>query len=397
MHFRAMQKTKKKLIPLNIPLLKGNEKKYLNDCLKSNYVSSVGPFVKEFEKKFSKKIGSKYAVACSSGTSALHLALLSLYIGEGDLVIAPNLTFVATINSIKYVGAEPILMDIDENTGHLDLKLLEKFLLKECFLKGKNCFHKISKKIIKAIIPVHILGHAVDMLKLRQLSKKFFLHIIEDAAEALGVSYRKKNVGTFGVIGCFSFNGNKTITSGSGGMVVTDSKSLAIRIKYLSTQAKDDEKEFIHNEIGYNYRMSNIHAAIGLAQLEKLNLYLGFKKKLAYHYMKALKEIDGISWLKPINEVKSSWWLFTLVNNVNITKISSKKIIKSLNTNGIEARQLWKPINLLPPYRKSICIGGKQSYKLYSSAISLPSSASLNNADQKKVIESLRDIINNNI
>ncbi len=391
-----MLKTKKKVIPLNIPLLKGNEKKYLIDCLKSNYVSSVGPFVREFEYKFSKIIGSKYAVACSSGTSALHLALLSLNIGKSDLVIAPNLTFVATINSIKYVGAEPILMDIDENTGHLDLKLLEDFLLKECFVKGKNCFHKISKKIIKAIIPAHILGHAVDMLKLRQLSKKFFLHIIEDAAEALGVSYRKKNVGTFGVIGCFSFNGNKTITSGSGGMVVTDSKNLAMRIKYLSTQAKDDEKEFIHNEIGYNYRMSNIHAALGLAQLENLNLYLGLKKKLAYHYMKALKKIDGISWLKPIDEVKSSWWLFTLINNIDITKVSSKKIIKSLNTNGIEARQLWKPINLLPPYRKSICIGGKQSYRLYNSAISLPSSASLNKADQKKVIQSLGNIINKN-
>ena len=141
-----MLKTKKKVIPLNIPLLKGNEKKYLIDCLKSNYVSSVGPFVREFEYKFSKIIGSKYAVACSSGTSALHLALLSLNIGKSDLVIAPNLTFVATINSIKYVGAEPILMDIDENTGHLDLKLLENFLLKECFLKGKNCFHKMSKK-----------------------------------------------------------------------------------------------------------------------------------------------------------------------------------------------------------------------------------------------------------
>ncbi|OUU29736.1 MAG: hypothetical protein CBB97_02080 [Candidatus Endolissoclinum sp. TMED37] len=388
-----MLKNKKKVIPLNIPFLKGKEKKYLMDCLKSNYVSSVGPFVREFEYKFLKKIGSRYAVACSSGTSALHLSLLSLNIGEGDLVIAPNLTFVATINSIKYVGAEPILIDIDENNGHLDLKLLEDFLLKQCFVKGKNCYHKISKKVIKAIIPVHILGHAVDMLKLRQLSKKFFLQIIEDAAEALGVNYKNKNIGTYGAIGCFSFNGNKTITSGSGGMVVTDSKSLALRIKYLSTQAKDDEKEFIHNEIGYNYRMSNIHAAIGLAQLENLHKYLNLKKKISKNYIDAFKGIKGISWIRPIKKVNSSWWLFTLINKQDITKVSTNKIIRDLNLNGIQARKLWKPINMLLPYKKAIFIGTQKSLELYNSAISLPSSASLKKSDQDFVTQTLIAIL----
>ncbi len=388
---------KKKIIPLNIPLLKGNEKKYLLECINSNFVSSVGPFVEDFENRFAKEVGVQYAVACSSGTSALHLALLSLNIGKGDLVIAPNLTFIATVNAIKYVGAEPILIDIDKDTGHLDLALLRDFLSKRCFIRKNICYHSISKKRIKAIMPVHILGHSLNIKKLKEIGQKYFLKIVEDAAEGIGVTYSGKNIGTFGTVGCFSFNGNKTITSGSGGMIVTNSKQIAKKVKYLSTQAKNKKNEFIHNEIGYNYRMSNLHAALGLAQLEKLSLYLSLKKKISKRYIKSLKGIKGITYIKPLEEVNSSWWLFTLINESKITKISSNKIINIFNLNGIQARKLWKPINLLKPYKKDIFIGKNASYQLYKNAISLPSSANLKKADQDLIINILIDMLKKNI
>ncbi len=380
---------KKYNISLNEPFLNGYEKRYLMDCIKSNWVSSVGPYVKKFEQSFSSFLGSNHAVACSSGTAALHLALLALDVGKNDLVIVPNLTFVATANAVKYVGAEPILIDVDYKNAHLDLDLLERFLEQECYLNNSHCIHISTKKIIKAIIPVHILGHALDIIRLKKIVKKYFIKIIEDAAEAIGVKFKNKYIGYYGDIGCFSFNGNKTITSGSGGMIATNSITLAKKIRHLSTQAKTSMNEFIHDQVGYNYRMSNIHSAIGLAQLEKINSYLQKKKKVADRYIKAFKNIKSLTWIRPITDINSSWWLFTVI--IKNKNISADQIIKKLNTNGVQARKLWKPINMLKPYKKAIYIGKKSSFSLYKDSLSLPSSTNLKKDEQDFII----DLVNN--
>mgnify|MGYP001165100461 CR=1 FL=1 len=382
---------KKYNISLNQPFLNGNEKKYLMDCINSNWVSTVGPYVKKFEYSFSNFLGSSYAVACSSGTAALHLALLAIGVKKNDLVIVPNLTFIATANVIKYIGAEPILIDINYNNAHLDLELLEKFLLEECYINKTSCIHIATEKNIKAIIPVHILGHAIDMIKLKKIVKKYFIKIIEDAAEAIGVKFKNKYIGFHGDISCFSFNGNKTITSGSGGMIATNSKSLAKKVRHLSTQAKTHKTEFLHDEIGYNYRMSNIHSAIGLAQLEKLNLYLDKKKKIANRYIKAFKKIEDLTWISPIEEIDSSWWLFTII--IKNKNISADRILEELNINGIQARKLWKPLNMLKPYKKAIFVGKNTSFNLYKNSISIPSSANLKKDEQDFVIDLISKLL----
>ena len=384
---------KKKHISLSVPYLSSKEKKYLSNCIDSNWLSSAGPYVSEFEKKFAQYVGAKYGVACSSGTSALHLSLIALGIGEGDMVIVSSLTFIASVNAIKYVGAEPILVDAEESSWQMDTELVEEFLRKDCYKKENSSFHKKSNKKVAAIIPVHILGHSCDIIKLKDISSKFNIPIIEDAAEAVGVTTENKHLGSFGLVGCFSFNGNKTITSGSGGMVVTNSKKIADKLKFLSEQAKSSGLEYIHSEIGYNYRMSNVHAAIGLAQLENIDKILKNKYKIANKYIEELKSIDGVSWVKQQKNSKSSWWLFTIKLESKKFRVNVKTIMKKLNNKGIETRLLWQPMHISIPHRHSIMMGGKTSVNIYENAISLPSSSGLSNSDQEKVISELKNII----
>ena len=219
----------KNYIPLNIPFLNGKEKEYTEKCFRENWLSSAGPYVEEFERNFAEYLGVKYAVACSSGTAALHLALRTLNINSSDLVIAPNLTFIATVNAIKYINADPILIDADINTWQIDIEILKFFLKNKCFIKEKKCYHKNSGRRVAGIVTTHILGYASDIIKIQQIAKKYHLVIVEDAAEALGSKLDNKYLGTFGSLGCFSFNGNKLITTGSGGMLVTNKK-----IRYFS-------------------------------------------------------------------------------------------------------------------------------------------------------------------
>ena len=270
------------MIPLSVPNLKGNEKKYLKECIDTEFVSSVGKFVDLFEKKISRYTNSKYAVACTSGTAALHLSLRIIGVKSQDEVIVPTMTFIATANAIKYLNASPIFMDCDEYYN-IDVKKLLNFLKFNTFFKNGYTYNKKTKKIIKAIIPVHVSGNAVNLKPILNICKKKNILIIEDAAEALGTFYidnkkKGKHAGTIGDIGCLSFNGNKIITSGGGGMIITNNKELAKKARYLSTQATNDSINYVHNEIGYNYRLTNIQAAVGLAQLEKINLFIKKKK-----------------------------------------------------------------------------------------------------------------------
>ena len=383
----------KNFIPLSIPYLGGREKEYLINCIDDNWVSSAGPYVKNFENSFAEFVGSKYAVACASGTSALHLSLVSMGIGKGDIVLVSNLTFIATVNAIKYTGAEPLLVDCDLNSWQMNVEYIKSFLEKECTNKKDSYFYKKSGKKISAIIPAHILGHACDIINLVKLAKEYNIPIIEDAAEALGVKVNEKHIGSFGILGCFSFNGNKIITTGSGGMIVTNSLKLAKKIKFLSEQAKQPGINYIHKEVGYNYRMSNIHAAMGLAQLENIEYHINKKTIIAKTYIKELSKIKGISWINPVYSSKSSWWLFTILLNKKYIKTSLKNIQNELLNNNIESRLIWQPMNLSSPYKNSLYIGENNSKKIYNRSLSLPCSVNLKEKDQYRVIYALKKIL----
>ena len=389
-----MKDLKKKIIPLNIPYLKGSEKKLVLDCLRTNWVSSVGPYVTKFENRFKKFIGTKYAVACSSGTSALHLALLSLGIEEGDYMIVSNLTFIASVNSIKYSKASPILIDACKSSWQIDAKLLEKFLEKSCYLKNGNCFYKKNNRRVFGILLVHILGYSSNISKIQKVCKKYKIHLVEDAAEAFGAKYKQKFLGSIGVIGCFSFNGNKTITTGAGGMLVTNNKHLANLARHLSQQARVKTHDFIHDQIGYNYRMSNIHAALGLAQLENIQYILKIKKQNAQYYYKKLSKEKSIFFPNYYIDTKSSYWLNTIRLETNSKKNSTDNIIKYLLKKGIETRKLWQPMNISEPHKDDIYINNNDiSKKLFDTCISLPSSVSLKKSEQDKVIHELIKVL----
>lgn len=379
-------------IPLHTTFLKGNEKKYLMECIDDNFVSSSGRFVDKFEKRFSNFVKAKYAVACSSGTAALHLALEVAGVKKDDLVIVSSLTFIATVNVIKYVGAKPVFIDSNERTAQIEPSNIEKFLKKECAFDGKLCFHKKSKRRIAAILPAHILGHAAEINKIVSISKKYKIKVIEDAAEAVGVKVKGKYAGTFGLVGCYSFNGNKIITSGGGGMVVTNNLKIAEKAKFLSIQAKNKGFEYIHKEVGFNYRMSNIQAAVGLGQLESINKLIKEKIRIAKIYIKNFKNIPEISWISPDEFTESTWWLFTILIDKK-KKRSSRGLLKFLQSFYIESRPLWQPIHMSKPYKtKTNCINSELFYK---NSLSLPSYVGLKKIEQELIVKKILQYFHN--
>jgi dTDP-4-amino-4,6-dideoxygalactose transaminase len=266
------------MIPLSAPSLKGNEWKYVKKCLETEWVSSVGKYVETFEKNVADYLGARYAVACMNGTAALHISLLLAEVKPNDEVIVPTVTFIAPVNAVKYIGAEPLFMDCDDYCT-LDIDKTKEFLATHCELKQGITINKKTNRRIAAVLPVHVFGIPVNMDPLLELADRYNIKIIEDATESLGSLYKGKKTGTFGLLGCLSFNGNKIITTGGGGMIITDHEALAKRARYLTTQAKEDGMEYIHNEIGLNYRMVNVLAAIGVAQLEEIDNYVALKRK----------------------------------------------------------------------------------------------------------------------
>lgn len=354
------------MIPLSEPYINGNEWKYVKECLDTGWVSSAGEYVDLFESKFKKYIGIENAVATINGTAALHLALLSLGIMPGDEVIVPSFTFIAPVNAIKYVGAEPVFVDVCRDTFVMDTEKIESL---------------ISKRT-KAILPVHIYGNPVNMDKVLEIAQKYDLRVIEDATESLGSMYKSKHTGSIGHIGCFSFNGNKLITTGSGGMLVTNNKELALRAKHLSTQAKivKDENAFWHDEIGYNYRLPNLLAAMGVAQIENLNYSIESKKRIAKEYTKRLSGVKGITLPVQKENTFNVNWLYSIIIEEDFYQ-SRDKVITNLKENGIQSRQFFTPIHLMQPYVNQKKEDLSVSEDIYHKGICLPSSVSLNTED----------------
>lgn len=364
------------MIPLCIPEIRGNEWKYVKECLDTNWVSSVGSYVNKFEEEFAKYVSIKKAVVTMNGTAALELALRTLGIGEGDEVIVSSLTFISPINTIKYVGAKPVFVDVCRDTYVMDAEKIEKLITPNT----------------KAILPVHIYGHPVDMDKIMKVAKKYNLYVIEDATESLGSLYKNKATGTIGHIGCFSFNGNKLITTGAGGMLVTNDEDLGERAKFLSNQTKVviENKAFYHPEVGYNFRMPNLLAAMGCAQLENIDEYIKIKKEHAKLYNELLKEAKGIS--IPIEKewANNVFWLYSILVEDEYG-ISRDELVKNLKENGIESRPFFMPVHNMPPYKA--CKHGEMAIteELYTRGVNLPSSIGLKKEEISLICEIIKD------
>jgi aminotransferase in exopolysaccharide biosynthesis len=373
------------MIPLSVPNLSGNEWKYVKQCLDEGWISSVGDFVDKFEYKIADFVGSKYAVACMNGTVGLHVSLIISEVKENDCVIVPNITFIATLNAIKYVGAIPILIDVDPNTWQMDLDLLEDYLSFNTYFKDNKCVNKLNNKVIKAIMAVHVLGNMCDIDKLLSISKKYNLIILEDSTEALGSRYKNKYAGSIGDIGVFSFNGNKIISTGGGGMIVTDNEDYAKKAKHITTQAKSSSIEYTHDEIGYNYRLVNVLAAIGVAQMEQFDIILESKAKIDFFYRKELKGVGDIQFQKVNSNVSPNNWLFTLKTN------KMRELLDYLNSNGVISRPFWVPMNQLPMFKNDQYIfENDNSSKIYDTSISIPCSSGITQSELDTVVTHIK-------
>lgn len=346
---RQLFLSKNEVIPLHAPVFNGREKEYLENCIDSTFVSSVGQYVDLFEEKVAEYTGAKKAVACVNGTNALHLALLLAGVEQNDLVITQALTFVATANAISYCGAQSVFLDVDMDTMGLSPIAVENWLKINAEMKGSICYNKLTKQRIKACVPMHTFGHPVHLDELVDICKRWNIELIEDAAESLGSFYKGKHTGTIGKIGVLSFNGNKTITTGGGGMLLFNDKILAQKAKHLTTQAKIAHPwNFEHDEIGYNYRMPNINAAIGCAQMEYLDKILKNKRETALAYKKFFSGNKKESFFNEPANCKSNYWLNCLLFP---DKNSQQEFLEETNRNGIMTRPVWQLMNRLPMYK----------------------------------------------
>lgn len=370
----------KRFIPVAAPMLVGNEKTYVMDCIKSTRISSRGDYIEKFESAFSNFCGVKHALSCCNGTAALHLALMALGVGAGDEIIVPTLTFIATVNAVTYCGARPIFVDSENLTWNMDPALIEACITPRT----------------KGIIVVHLYGHPVDMDPIIDMARRKNLFIIEDAAEAHGAEYKRRKVGSIGDIATFSFYGNKIITTGEGGMVVTNNDILARKVKRLKEQGIDPNKRYWFLTIGYNYRMTNICAAIGLAQLEKVKWHLNRYQEIASWYCKELKDNPDFTIQFTKEWAKHAHWMFSVLINDKIP-ITRDEIIAYLNNNGIETRPIFYPIHILPPYS---ALSHKDDFpvseQIARRGITLPTWAGLKRKDISYICSNLIDCINSN-
>lgn len=383
------------IIPLCVPSIRGNAWDYVKKCLDTNWVSSVGPFVDDFEKRVAEYSGADFAVATVNGTSALHVALLVAGVEPGDEVLVSTLTFIASANAVRYAGAIPVFIDAEPVYWQMDPQRVRDFVEKKCELRQNQLFNKETGRRVRAIVPVHVLGHPVDIQAIQEIARQNNLIMIADAAEALGARYRGQAIGQFGDISCFSFNGNKIITTGGGGMLVTNDPAFAARARYLTTQAKDDPLEYIHNEMGFNYRLTNLQAALGCSQMEELSSYVEIKRGIAALYRDAFADVDGI---RPMIEAPwafSTFWLFTILVDPDRFGMNSRQLLRELSKRGIQSRPLWQPMHRSPSFAYLSPANCPVADHLYAHALSLPSSVDLG-AGQHRVIEALRDLSRRN-
>jgi len=363
--------SKNQFIPLHEPRFLGNEKKYLNECVDSTFVSSAGKFVDELEEKIAKYTGAKYVVATGNGTSALHISLILANVDKNSEVITQPLTFVATCNAINYCNAKPIFIDVDTDTMGLSPSALRYFLENNTTVKNKQCINNKTNKIIKACLPMHSYGHPCRIDEIKEICDEHYIFLIEDAAESVGSFYKNKHMGTFGELGAMSFNGNKIITAGGGGCIITNNKVLAKKAKHLTTTAKVSHKwDFNHDMVGYNYRMPNLNAALLVAQLEKLNDFITNKRNLADKYEAFFKDTDYIFFKEPKNS-KSNYWLNSIVLK---DKHQRDKFLEETNLNGVMTRPIWILMNKLPMFKDAQCADLKNSEWLDERVVNIPSS-----------------------
>ena len=364
----------KDFIPLHEPRFAGNEKKYLEECIDSTFVSSVGKFVNQFEKEFAKAVGAKYAIATVNGTAALHISLILAGVEKDDEVITQPLTFIATANAISYIGAQPIFLDVDLETLGLSPVALESFLQKHCVLSKSHCLNRKTGKIIKACVPMHTFGHPCQIDTIKNICDEWHIALVEDAAESLGSYYKNQHTGTFGQIAAFSFNGNKIITSGGGGAIVTDDEALAKKAKHITTTAKIPHKwEYVHDEIGYNYRLPNLNAALLVAQLEQLQGFLDNKRVLANKY-KQFFESQKIQFVQEPQHAKANYWLNAIV--LNDLK-QRDKFLEVTNGKGVMTRPIWQLMNKLDMFKNYQTDELKNALFLEERVVNIPSSVIL--------------------
>ena len=369
-------------VPLSEPVIGSREREWVNRCLDSGFVSTAGGLISEFEQYFADVVGAEYAVATASGTAALHIALRLAGVERGDAVAVQDLTFVASVNPVVQLGANPILVDVDSARWTLDVGLLEYFF-EEKPERAAN---------IKVVVPVHLYGCAADMIRLQALAERFGFRIVEDATEALGTRLNGRQVGTFGELGCFSFNGNKMMTTGSGGMIVTQSRELAEQARYLVAQAREPGDAYLHGTDGYNYRMTNLNAALGLAQLERLDEMIARKRMIAAAYRDALCDIDGVQFMPEVGGVDNCCWLSS------ITVDSAERagaVLNELARQGVTARSFFLPLHEQPYLSAADTLSGDAwvSSRQAACGINLPSSVGMSDAQQHRVISLLRAIL----
>ena len=365
----------KEFIPLHEPKFIGNEKKYLNECIDSTFVSSVGKFVDEFEEKITNYTGAKYAIATSNGVSALHISLLIANVDQNNEVITQPLTFVATCNAISYCGAQPVFVDVDRDTMGLSPSALKYFLENNTTVKNQQCINNKTGKVIKACVPMHTFGHPCRIDEIKEICDKYHVFLIEDAAESVGSTYKGKHTGTFGQVGIMSFNGNKIITGGGGGCIVTNDKALAKKAKHLTTTANVPHKwNFNHDMVGYNYRMPNLNAALLVAQLENLDNFISSKRKLASMYKIFFNDVN-CGFIKEPMQSKSNYWLNSILLK---NKQQRDEFLDRTNSSGVMTRPIWTLMSKLPMFEYAQCGDLTNSEWLVDRVVNIPSSPILN-------------------
>lgn len=371
-------------IPLAEPTLAGRERQYLEECVRTGWVSSGGPFVARFEQRVAESAAARHGIAAVNGTAALHLSLLATGIQPDDEVLVPALTFIASANAVSYCGAHPVFVDVSPDTWTLDPEKVSEFLERECEWRPGGLINRASGRRIRALLPVHVLGHPADCDPLIDAARRHDLRVVEDVCEALGASYKNRPVGCLGDVAAFSFNGNKIVTAGGAGVVVTDDDRLAERVRHLSTQARTSPTEYFHDEIGFNYRLTNVCAAVGLAQMEQLPDFLANKDRITARYREAFRDLPGVTCMPSAPWARSSNWLFTI--RLGGTAAAGG-LVERLHASAVEARRLWCPLHLLPVYRKAQAYRVEVAEAVYADAVSLPSSVGLTAEDQERVID----------
>jgi perosamine synthetase len=378
----------KEFLPLSVPDLSGNELKYVSECITTGWVSSVGSYVDKFERIFADYIGTKRAVAVVNGTAALHISLLLSGVKAGDEVIVPNLTFVATVNAVRYCGANPVFMDSSWDNMGMDVEKVTRFLEEETFFSGGFTHNKKSQARIAAIIPMHTFGYSVDMNALDEALIGRNIQVVEDATESLGAKYRGRMTGSLSRLACFSFNGNKVVTTGGGGMITTNDEELAARAKHLTTTAKRSSEDFDHDEVGYNYRLVNVLAAIGVAQMERVEEFVQKKRANLALYDHLLSSSSKFYMHKEPAYCFSNYWMYSLVIRKGFD-LSVSDVIDRLKKENIQARPVWKLMNTLPMFQNFQSYECEVSYEIRKSVVNIPCSSNLLSADVERVAEVL--------